>query len=93
MADDDPLLSAAEVAQLLGELRGRPISRTTWTSYVSRGQPSDDPAPRPRKRDEVRVRGGIVSPRWRRSVIVAWNQRVTSGERSQQPPEQGGKQQ
>lgn len=76
MAKDDPLLSAAEVAKLLGELRGRPFARTTWTGYVSRGQPADDPAPKPRKRDGVVARGGITSPRWRQSVVVAWNQRV-----------------
>jgi len=68
--NDDPLLTADQVAELLG------ISPGTWRGYVSRSRtnPGTNPAPQPRKADLIRD-GNHYRPRWRRSAVLAWNAR------------------
>jgi predicted DNA-binding transcriptional regulator AlpA len=73
MEPDDPLLTADQVAAMLD------ISRTTWTSYVSRRKPVGNPAPQPLRRNLL-IEHGHASPRWRKSAIIAWQQRRPSKE-------------
>jgi predicted DNA-binding transcriptional regulator AlpA len=62
---DDPLLTAEQVAAMLG------IQVKTWTAYVQRGQPRDNPAPKPRRGDMALI-NGRWRVRWRQSAITAW---------------------
>lgn len=69
--DDDPLLFAAEVCDLVERETGRRILPGTFLAYVQRGQPKAHPAPRPLDEDSV-VEYRNVRPRWRESAIRAW---------------------
>jgi len=75
--NEDPLLTATEVSALLTELRGHRVARTTWTAYVSRGEPKRCPAPKPLPENSI-YHGRISTKRWRKSTIINWNEIVTS---------------
>lgn len=75
--DEDPLLTTAEVAALLG------VGPASWRGYVSRRT-----APSPDDPDLDRT-PSRRSPRWRRSTVLEWAQTRRPPGRPRKAPEEG----